>query len=53
MVSKARHDLRDPLGHILGFSEMLIEEAQAEGRLQTAADALLLARETLEHRRHA
>ena len=40
-------------GPLVGELLELIEEAQAEGRLQTAADALLLARETLEHRRHA
>lgn len=26
------HDLRTPLGHILGYSEMLIEQMQESGR---------------------
>ncbi|MDQ3242912.1 MAG: hypothetical protein M3Q09_04230 [Gemmatimonadota bacterium] len=25
------HDLRTPLGHILGYSELLIEQMRAEG----------------------
>ena len=29
-VAQARHDLRNPLAHILGFSEMLIEKAGAD-----------------------
>ncbi|PYJ00722.1 MAG: hypothetical protein DME25_20000, partial [Verrucomicrobia bacterium] len=31
-VIKARHDLVNPIGHILGFSEMLLEEAEEHGR---------------------
>ncbi|MBN2507899.1 MAG: hypothetical protein JXQ71_14525 [Verrucomicrobia bacterium] len=30
-VSRARHDLRNPLAHILGFTEMLIEKTGAQG----------------------
>jgi len=30
-VAKARHDLRNPLAHILGFSELLIEKAGQQG----------------------
>ena len=28
------HDLRTPLGHILGYSELLIEEMQAAGHAE-------------------
>src|SRR2546422_3852249 len=31
-VIKARHDLHNSIGHVLGFSEMLLEEAREEGR---------------------
>src|SRR2546425_3305058 len=31
-VIKARHDLHNSIGHVLGFSEMLFEEAQEQGR---------------------
>ena len=36
-LSKARHDLQNTLGQILGFSEMLLEELQEKGqtRFQT------------------
>ncbi len=37
-VSRARHDLRNPLGHILGFSEMLVEEARHRGFYHFVAD---------------
>src|SRR6186713_471769 len=37
-VSRARHDLRNPLGHILGFSEMLAEEARNRGFYHFVAD---------------
>jgi len=30
-VAKARHDLRNPIAHILGFSEMAMEKAQELG----------------------
>ena len=32
LLSKARHDLRSPLCHILGFNEILQEEAEAASR---------------------
>lgn len=28
------HDLRTPLGHILGYSELLIEQMEEEGRAE-------------------
>jgi adenylate cyclase len=31
-VIKTRHDLHNSIGHIMGFSEMLLEDARAEGR---------------------
>lgn len=31
-VSKVRHDLRNSIGHILGFADMLLEEAQEQNR---------------------
>jgi adenylate cyclase len=31
-VIKARHELHNSLGHILGFSEVMLEEVQAQGR---------------------
>ncbi|MCI0537029.1 MAG: response regulator, partial [Verrucomicrobiales bacterium] len=37
-VSRARHDLRNPLGHILGFSEILVEEARNRGFDHFVAD---------------
>src|SRR6266478_10125806 len=30
-VLKTRHDLHNSIGHILGFSEMLLEEVQEQG----------------------
>lgn len=31
LPAKLLHDLRTPLGHILGYSELLIEQMKAEG----------------------
>ena len=31
LVSKARHNLKNPVNAILGFSEMLMEDCQDEG----------------------
>src|SRR5712672_1974052 len=31
-VSRARHDLHNSIGHILGFSEMLLDEVQEPGQ---------------------
>jgi signal transduction histidine kinase len=39
-VTKARHDLRNPLAHILGFSEMLAEHARRHGHDDLRADSL-------------
>jgi DNA-binding response OmpR family regulator len=36
--SRLRHDLRTPLNHVIGYSEMLAEEAEEEGRADLAAD---------------
>ena len=36
LLGRVRHDLRSPLGHIIGFGEILLEEAAASG-----ADGLL------------
>lgn len=33
-VIKTRHDLHNSIGHVLGFSEMLLEEVQEQGRAQ-------------------
>src|SRR5438105_1324951 len=30
-VLKTRHDLHNSIGHVLGFSEMLLEESQEQG----------------------
>ncbi|MFM2093568.1 MAG: hypothetical protein RIS70_692, partial [Planctomycetota bacterium] len=37
-LAKVRHDMRTPVNHILGFSEMLQEDAEANGHLQYVAD---------------
>ena len=39
-VTKARHDLRNPLAHILGFSEMLAEHARRQGHDDLRADSM-------------
>ena len=31
-LSKIRHDLKTPLNHIIGYGEMLLEDAEAAGR---------------------
>ncbi|MHC4846332.1 MAG: ATP-binding response regulator [Planctomycetota bacterium] len=36
--SNIRHDLRTPLNHIIGYSEMLIEDAEDDGDEQRAVD---------------
>lgn len=49
---KLRHDLRTPLNHILGYGEMLVQEAADEGRadLRGDLDAIVLAgRHVLKH----
>ncbi len=37
-LSKIRHDLRTPINQIVGYSELLLEEAEDEGRDSTASD---------------
>jgi signal transduction histidine kinase len=37
-IDQARHDLRNPLGEILGLSELLQEDAQAAGHQQLLPD---------------
>src|SRR2546422_530554 len=41
-VIKARHDLVNPIGHILGFSEMLLEEVQTQGHDRLRAQLQLV-----------
>ncbi|HWY74362.1 MAG TPA: response regulator, partial [Verrucomicrobiae bacterium] len=41
-VARTRHDLRNCIGQILGFSEMLIEEVQGGGREPLRADLDLI-----------
>ena len=43
-VSKVRHDLNNTLGHILGFAEMLVEEAQEAGQKKLLPDLELIFR---------
>lgn len=37
-VARLRHDLHTPVNHILGYSEMLLEDAEAEGNSASASD---------------
>ena len=49
--SRLRHDLIGPLGRILGYSELLIEDARAKGRsfrAQVLGSILALGKEALE-----
>lgn len=32
LVARVRHDLRNPLGHVIGFSEVLMEDAESMGQ---------------------
>ncbi len=41
-VSKARHDLNNSIGHVLGFAEMLVEEAQEPGQGKLLRDLELV-----------
>jgi signal transduction histidine kinase len=49
-AARLRHDLRTPVNHILGYGEMLLEDAEATGRAGRAASLariLDLAREMI------
>lgn len=37
-LSEARHNLRTPINHILGYGEMLMEDAADQGHAQSVAD---------------
>ena len=37
-LGKARHNLKNPINAILGYSEMLIEECEDEGIVQPISD---------------
>ena len=37
-LARIRHELRTPLNHILGYAELLIEQADEEGKTQWKAD---------------
>ena len=37
-MSQLRHDLRTPVNHIIGYSEMLLEDAEACGNESSASD---------------
>ncbi len=41
-VGKARHDLNNTLGHVLGFAEMLLEEAHEPGQEKLRPDLELI-----------
>ena len=46
-VSALRHDLRTPVNHIVGYCELLLEDADDEGRREALQEALATAREVL------
>ena len=49
-VSELRHELRTPVNHIVGYAEMLLEDADADGRMdrcRTLEEALGAARDVL------
>jgi len=49
-VTELRHELRTPVNHIVGFAEMLLEDAEADGltdRLRVLEDALGAAKDVL------
>jgi signal transduction histidine kinase len=37
-VAQLRHDLRTPVNHIIGYSEMLLEDAEESGNDSSAED---------------
>ncbi|TAK93864.1 MAG: response regulator, partial [Verrucomicrobia bacterium] len=43
-VSKVRHDLRNSIGHVLGFADLLLEDAQESGRAAARSDLELIVR---------
>ena len=36
--ARLRHDLRTPVNHVLGYGELLLEDAEADGRAELAGD---------------
>jgi K+-sensing histidine kinase KdpD len=38
LLSKIRHDLRTPVGHVIGYSEMIEEELEDAGKHDSAHD---------------
>ncbi len=43
-LASASHELRTPLNHIIGYGEMLAEDAEADGRTEAARDIAKLLR---------
>jgi DNA-binding response OmpR family regulator len=51
-VAELRHELRTPVNHIVGYAEMLLEDAEGEGleaRREALARTIAAAREVLSH----
>ncbi|MCZ6754949.1 MAG: protein kinase [Gemmatimonadetes bacterium] len=50
-IAELRHNLRTPINHIVGYAEMLLEDAEGEehaGRRAALAETLVAAREAIE-----
>jgi len=43
-ISKVRHDLRNSIGHVLGFADMLLEDAADSGREAARGDLEIIVR---------